>query len=213
VMTALGDVPLVQLQLESRAKKALDSIKALLSHGGHDSGADDVRLLFAASKAGPRHSRLWASTLHSRALKKQAIAALLEPCARADDNYKDRVLVSQMAGMQPKLQYTCHTFWQALSKHGTTALGARKTGTTLHAYAKLVSQQQGALMRRTGNRLQTQLLLQAPYTNCLRDALWVSAERAAPCTNPQNVANTLWAQATLGIPPTGSLRESLWTDR
>jgi hypothetical protein len=208
-MTALGDVSLMQLQLESRAEKALDSIKALLSHGGHDGGAEDVRLLFAASKAVPRHSRLWASALHSRALE-QAIAALLEPCARADDNYKDRVLVSQMAGMQPKLQYMCHTFWQALAKHGTKALGARQTASTLHAYAKLVSQQQGSVMRRTGNRRQTQLLLQAPYANRLCDALWAAAKREARSMDPQNVANTLWALATLSMPPTGSLRDALW---
>jgi hypothetical protein len=205
-MTALGDVS--QIQLVSHAEKAVDSIKTLLSHGGHDGGADDVRLLFAASKSVPRHSRLWASALHSRALE-QAIAALLEPCARADDNYKDRVLVSQMAGMQLKLQYMCHTFWKAFAKHGTKALRSRETASTLHAYAKLVSQQQGSVMRRTGNRPQTQLLLQAPYANRLCDALWVAAEREAPRMNPQDVANTMWAMAKLNMPLTGSLPDAL----
>jgi hypothetical protein len=205
-MTALGDVS--QIQLVSHAEKAVDSIKTLLSHGGHDGGADDVRLLFAASKSVPRHSRLWASALHSRALE-QAIAALLEPCARADDNYKDRVLVSQMAGMQLKLQYMCHTFWKAFAKHGTKALRSRETASTLHAYAKLVSQQQGSVMRRTGNRPQTQLLLQAPYANRLCDALWVAAEREAPRMNPQDVANTMWAMAKLKMPLTGSLPDAL----
>jgi hypothetical protein len=152
-----------------------------------------VCLLFAVSKVEPRHSMQWASALHSRALE-QAIAAFLEPCARADDNYKDRVLESQMAGMPPKLQVMCLTFWQALAKHGM-ALGARETASTLHAYAKLVSQQQGFVMRRTGNCPQTRLLLHAPYANRMRNVLWAASECVAPSMNLQEVANTVWALA------------------
>jgi hypothetical protein len=110
-----------KLQTESRMEEALDSIKALLGCGGHDGGAGDVRLLFAASKALPRHSMLWTHALRSRELE-PAITALLDPCVRADATYKDKALVSQMALMQPKLQCMCNTFWQALAKHSTTAL-------------------------------------------------------------------------------------------
>jgi hypothetical protein len=34
-----------------------------MGHGGHDGGAHDVRLNFAASKAVPRHWMLWACVL------------------------------------------------------------------------------------------------------------------------------------------------------
>jgi hypothetical protein len=142
-MNALRDVPPGELRPRSRIEEALDSIKALLGCGRHDGGVDDVRLLFAASQVVPRHSQLWASASRSRALE-PAITALLNPCASADATYKDKVLVSQMAVMQPKLQYICHTFWQALAKNGTAASDARATATILNVYAKLVSQQQGA---------------------------------------------------------------------
>jgi hypothetical protein len=208
-MTALENVVRAELRHELRAQEGLDSVLALLDSGGHDGGADDVRLLFAASKAVPRHLTLWARASHSRAFE-QAVAALLEPCARADAMYKKKVLVSQMAVMQPRLQYTCHRFWQALARHGTMALGAQETANTWHAYATLASQPQGALMRKTGNSPRTQSVLQAPDADRLHDVLWAAAEQEAPRMNPQGVANTLWALAKLNMRPTGSLREVLW---
>jgi hypothetical protein len=205
-MSALGEVHSGELQLETRVERVLDSMKALLSHGRHDGGADDVRLLFAASKAVTRHSMLWARA--SCALN-PAVAALMDPCARSDAMYKDNVLVSQMAVLQPRLQYMCQTFWQALARHGTTALDARGTANTFNAYAKLISQQQGAFMPRTGNSLRTQSVLQAPHGDRLHDVLCAAAEREAPRMNSQGVANTVGALAKLDMPPTGSLREAL----
>jgi hypothetical protein len=70
-----------------------------------------------------------------------------------------------------------------------------------NAYAKLVSQKQGAFMRRTGNSPRTQSVLQALYADRLHDVLWAAAEHEAGSINPQVVANTVWALATLDMPP------------
>jgi hypothetical protein len=109
----------------------LASTKALLRCGGHDGGKDDMRLLFPACMAAPRNSTLWASASRSCAL----LTALLDPCARADSTCDDKVVMSQMAMLQPELQCTCHTFWQAPARHGTKALGERETANTGYAYA------------------------------------------------------------------------------
>jgi hypothetical protein len=50
--------------------------------------------------------------------------------------------------------------------------------------SKLISQQQGAFMRRTGNTPRTQSVLQAPYADRLHDVVWAAAERKAPSLNP-----------------------------
>lgn len=91
----LGDVSPWEL-LEPHVDEVLDSIKALLGCGRHDVGADDVHLLFAASMAVPRHLTLWGRASSSRALE-PALTALLDTCARADDTYRNNVLVPQMA--------------------------------------------------------------------------------------------------------------------
>jgi hypothetical protein len=88
VMRRLGGVHPGQLQHESREEAAIFSIKALLGCGGHGGGADDVCLLFATSKAVPKHSTLWARALWSRALV-PALTALMDTCARAVGTYLD----------------------------------------------------------------------------------------------------------------------------
>jgi hypothetical protein len=208
-MKALGDVHPRKLHIESRADEALDCIIALLGCGRHDGGADDVNLLLATSKAVPRHSTLWARTLHSHALV-PSLTALMDPCARNVGTYRNSVLASQMAMLQMNIQYTCDTLWQGLVKHRTTTLNARASVNALYACAKLVSQHQLASTPQTGMSLQAESALQVLHANSLRDVLLEATERVAPSMNSQEVANQVSALAKLKLPPAGSLRDCLW---
>jgi hypothetical protein len=209
-MKALRDAHFRELQFESRAQDALDSIIGLLGCSRHDGGAADVRLLFATSKAVPRHSTLWARALRSRA-HVTAPTALMDPCARDLGTYRKSMLACQTAMLQVNLQYTSDTFWEGLARHGTKTLIARASANTLYACAKLVTYHQLASTPQTGMSLQADSALQVLHTSRLRDVLLEAVEHEAPSMNSQEVANTVWALATLDMPPAGSLRDALWT--
>jgi hypothetical protein len=209
-MSLLADVATEELRSESRLDKALDSINTLLACGASDGSADDVHLLFAASKAVPRHSRLWAHALRTNALV-PSISALLDRCACEDSTYRDKVLVSQMAILQPRLYCTCNTFWQRLATDGMQALDARQAANTLYAYAKLNSQVKGAAMPTecVADILQDGSKLTVPFAHSLHDAFLAGIERTVQGMSAQNVANTLWALASLDMPPADRLRVEL----
>jgi hypothetical protein len=199
-MRALGDVHPGELRLESRVEEALDSIKALLG-----CGADEVHLLFAAFKAVPRHSTLWARASRSRALV-PALTALMDPCARnvvpqqfprISDGHATKITTVHMRNV---LARAC----QARHKN------SQRKNVGKHACAKLVSQHQLAPPQ-TGMNLQAESVLQVLRDDRLHDVLLEAAEREAPSMNSQGVANTVWALAELGMPPVGSLRYALWT--
>jgi hypothetical protein len=80
----------------------------------------------------------------------------------------------------------------------------------VHAWAKLVSQQQGASTQRTRNSSQAQSAPQALQAGRMRDVLVAVAERTAPSMTSQDETMTVWALAELGMPRASSLRDLLW---
>jgi hypothetical protein len=188
--------------LELHAEEATDSIKTPLGCDGRDGVADDLRLLFAASKAEP-------STRHWGPAPRPHVRWCRCSLPSAVGTYHHKVWVPQIAMMQLNLLRMQHVLAGA---HQARHNGFRHASICKHGVcvrqASLTAA--GASTRRTGNSPQAQSALQALHADGLHYVLWGDADHEAPSMNLQNMANMVWLLVTLGMSPADNLRNMLW---
>jgi hypothetical protein len=171
--------------LNRTRRKHLNSIKTLLGCGGHDNSADDVRLLFAASKAVP--SSVWAQAL-------DAVGPCLAlTCVEASSHCPPvRVMLVRITtgfwclGWQCcSRSYSARATRSGRHSPGTAQRERRQTRGRMHQPGPTAAGRLDA----TNRQQPVQSVLQAPYADRLHHLLWAAAELEAPRMNPQNVAN------------------------